>query len=62
MTNAPTINDLNVPEFLKDLYKYFIYDANHNLQFLVDDLQKNMRSAYPEKKIYDFTYFLFSGK
>ena len=62
MTNASSILDLNTPEFLKDLYKFFVEDTGHILKPLIQELERNIRTEYPTKNIYEYCYFLFNLK
>ena len=62
MTNASSIQDLKTPEFLKDLNKFFLEDTGHILKPLIEELERNIRTEYPSKKIYEYCYFLFNLK
>lgn len=62
ISSCEKVEQLNVPGLLKDLFVLFIYDANRNLSFLLENIQKGLKEAFPHKGIYSFIYFTFNPK
>lgn len=62
ISSRESLNELDIPELFKDIFIFFVYDATKGLNFLAERVQAELKTRFPEKKMYEFVYFTFVPK